>query len=130
MPLPRRRKRRAWLLYFVALVVVIVVARCKPRAADCVLVADWTAGDVHRYELLTLSSDQTGRWEVNSYDDGIERQRKRFRWTATASSLTVTADGAQRRVPYSIERVGQRCRLEAKYPLPGSAESTWYTGGL
>ncbi len=124
----QRTKRRVWMLG--VLVLVIVAARCRRREPGCPLAAAWTAGDVHRYEVLTLSRDKTGRWALNSYDDDIAPASKRLTWTATSAHLTVTADGERRRVPYSIERVGQRCRLDATDPVPGSYERTWYTGGL
>ena len=60
-----------------ALVVLVVVVRRRPHQDECALEQTWTAGDVHQYELLTLSPDHTGHWEVGSYSE-IEPDEQDF----------------------------------------------------
>jgi hypothetical protein len=124
--------KRAWIL--VGAVALVALARHRAHPDPCDLAQTWTAGDVHQYENLTLSSDHRGRWDLGSYDSEVEPDTQDFSWQASDGTLTFVADGAdgeRRAATYMIERMSARCRLSLDaYPLPRSHERTWYTGGL
>ena len=120
---------RAWIV--VGAVVVVLAVRHRRADDPCALAQTWTAGDVHQYEVMTLSPDDRGHWSLGSYDQDVEPDAQDFSWQSTATTLSVTADGEHREVRYVIEPIGARCRLSLDAsPLPRSHERTWYTGGL
>ena len=96
----------------VAAVASVITGSDAGDRDDCQFQQTWYAGDQHFNETIEFRDDATGTWSSGGFAHDAPHVRKDFRWTRTASTLTVTYDQDVRTtVDYELERRTERCSL-------------------
>jgi hypothetical protein len=99
------------ILLGVSLLALAAVGR-DSHSEECRFEQMWYAGSIHSNERIEFRADSTGTWIQSGFDDHAGHDRKEFRWSRTASTLTVLYDGSdQATVPYTIRKPYNTCHL-------------------
>lgn len=115
----------------VGLCVLLVATALSSRDAstDCRFERTWYAGTVHSNETIEFHDDSTGFWFQSGHDDFAGHDQKHFRWTRTATTLTVFFDGEQEvTVHYALSKPRSHCYLKFE-THPFSAQSPFLEFG-
>jgi hypothetical protein len=90
----------------------------------CRLETEWGAGTVYDYQDLIFRRDGTGDWIRN--DRKGPWHETPFRWTKTATTVTVTTDEGQRTVGFTLGRNRHGCVLRFETPPFEFAHDEFY----